>query len=263
MRQAWWTVVLVTFVSALGVGCTKTDGGGGEKTDAGKTADGDAPKTAPVATDPAIVALDAFIAKHTAEADERGRKIDKSNPNWRAMLPKPPLLEFTPGKSYMLSMKTNHGPVKIKLRPDLAPMHVSNAIYLSRVGFYDGNKSHRAVKRFMAQAGSMDGRGGGNLGYALNLEADQRHVYDRKGLLAAARTGDPNSAGSQFFLMYAPYPGLNISPRNQGYTIYGELAEDKKAESEATLAAMEKVSNPGDGPPLGPIEFESFSITVE
>lgn len=245
------------------LGCTK----GSESTsgtDAAAPVDaatGGSPATdaaAEMHSDPAIRTLQEFIAKHEVEPDRRGRKIDRSSPNWRTTLPKPPLVEFTEGKDYLLRLKTNRGPVTIRLRPDLAPMHVANALYLSLLGFYDGSTSHRAIKRFMVQAGSPDGRGFASLGYALDLEADKRHVYDRPGLMAAARTPDPNSAGSQFFLMLAPYPGLNHQ-----YTIYGELAEDQKIESQMTLREMEKVSNPGDGPPLQPIVFEEVTVAVE
>ena len=239
MRGIGGWMALAVGAALLG-GCTE---GGGTKDGVGDDA-----AVAPSTGDPALDAIDAFIAAN----------VDKEAPGWRFTLKKPPALPFADGKRYVLDIETNRGPVKIKLRPDRAPMHASSAVYLARLGFYDGNTSHRAMKNFMCQAGSADGRGGRGPGYELDLEADASHVYDRPGLLAAARTPDPNSAGSQFFLMYGPWPGLNGQ-----YTIYGELAEDAKTESTLTLRAMEEVSNPGDGPPREPIVFEKITVSVE
>ncbi len=233
---------MVIVLPLLLIGCSKESGTAARSSEA-------PPAGAPLADDPAIRAIQEFIASS---------QIDKSKESWRYLLPKPPAVEFTEGKNYVLHMKTNRGPVTIRLRPDLAPMHVANAIYLTLLDFYDDNPSHRAMKNFMVQGGSADRRGGRGPGYALRLEADERHQYDRPGLLAAARTNDPHSAGSQFFLMFAANAGLCGN-----YTIYGELLDEKRTESMLTLRAMEKVSNPGDGPPLEPIVFEDFSITVE
>ena len=254
-RHTWhlfgFRAAVFTVAVALGA-CTEKSGEDGANvgvTDADGQFDGAGPSDgANAPSDGAIAAIDAFIAEN----------VDRDNPSWRFTLKRPPRLSFNESANYMLSMETNRGPVKIRLLPDLAPMHVSNAIYLARLGYYDGNSSHRAMKGFMVQAGSSNGRGGGSPGYGLKLEAGPTHVYDRPGLLAAARTNDPHSAGSQFFLMLAPY-----APLNGKYTIYGELANDAKTESMMTLRAMEEVSNPGDGPPRQPIVFEKFTITVE
>ncbi|MFG0320612.1 MAG: peptidylprolyl isomerase [Planctomycetota bacterium JB042] len=263
MRKSWSMGALVPFalLPAL-VGCADREASSGDGGSA--PADGGAANAVAGAeelrSDPATRTMLDFIAKHEGEPDERGRTIDKSKPNWRMLLPRPPRLEFTPGRKYLLHMETNHGPMTFELRPDLAPMHVSNAIYLALVGFYEGNTSHRTGRGFMVQAGAPDGRGGGNLGYALDLEADKRHVYDRPGLLAAARTPDPHSAGSQFFVMFGASPQLNFQ-----YTIYGEFADAQKTESMITLRKLEQSSNPSPstGPPLKPIVFEKMTVSVE
>ena len=78
--------------------------------------------------DVAIEAIDAFIAE---------TNIDKSAGNWKTRLPKPPQVSFDASKTYYWLLDTNVGNVKIKLRPDVAPMHVSSTIYLTQLGFYD------------------------------------------------------------------------------------------------------------------------------
>jgi hypothetical protein len=104
------------------------------------------------AQDAAVAAVDAFIAE---------QNVDKAQPNWKRKLEKPPKVSFTAGKSYFWNLETNKGAIKIKLMPDTAPMHVSSAIYLTRLGFYDGTIFHRVIPRFMAQGGDPTGTGRG------------------------------------------------------------------------------------------------------
>ena len=104
-----------------------------------------------------------------------------------------------PQNTLVIELKT--GNVLIKLRPDLAPKHVERAKTLARQGFYNGVKFHRVIDGFMAQTG--DPRGDGTGGSKLpDLPAEfSPHVYKR-GTIGAARTADPNSANSQFFICF-------------------------------------------------------------
>ena len=91
-----------------------------------------------------LEAIDAFIAK---------QKIDASQPGWRTRLPKPPKVPFDSSKHYFWQLETNVGNIRIKLMPEIAPMHVSSTLYLARLGFYDGIPFHRVVPGFVAQGG--------------------------------------------------------------------------------------------------------------
>jgi peptidylprolyl isomerase len=109
------------------------------------------------------------------------------------------------------------GRVVIRLLPDVAPKHVERIKTLARQGFYDGTPFHRVIEGFMAQGGDPTGTGGGGSKLPnLPLEASQRHFV--RGVCGMARTSDPNSANSQFFIMFAPAPSLDGS-----YTIWGQV----------------------------------------
>jgi peptidylprolyl isomerase len=111
------------------------------------------------------------------------------------------------------------GRVVIQLRPDLAPKHVARIKELAREGFYDGIIFHRVIPGFMAQTGDPTGTGrGGSDKPDLPIEFSQEPFV--RGTLGMARTSDPNSANSQFFIMFAPAPHLNGQ-----YTVWGQVVE--------------------------------------
>ena len=110
------------------------------------------------------------------------------------------------------------GQVVIKLHPDLAPKHVARVKELAREGFYDGTPFHRVIEGFMAQGGDPTGSGSGG-SQKPNLPAEfSKSAKFLRGTVGAARTGDPNSANSQFYIMFAPAPHLDGQ-----YTIWGQV----------------------------------------
>ena len=116
-----------------------------------------------------------------------------------------------------LYMDVPFGRVVIAMRPDLAPGHVAQIKALARRGFYDGVPFHRVIDGFMAQTGDPTGAGTGGSGKKLQAEfSSEKHV---RGTTSMARTSDPNSADSQFFIMFAPTPSLDGQ-----YTIWGQVA---------------------------------------
>lgn len=150
-------------------------------------------------------------------------KIDKSVPTWKYGLkrPDPFPAKFDPKKDYFATLHTTKGDITVKFFPEVAPKHVTSFIYLSTIGYYDDVPFHRVCRNFMMQGGDPSGRGTGNPGYTVPAEFNPRkHV---KGILSAARTPDPDSAGSQFFLMFTAYPSLD----NQ-YTVFGQVEEGMK-----------------------------------
>jgi peptidylprolyl isomerase len=113
-----------------------------------------------------------------------------------------------------LYMEVPAGRVVIQMRPDLAPDTVAQIKALVRQGFYDGIVFHRVIDGFMAQTGDPKGDGTGGSGHKLKAEfSNEKHV---RGVVSMARASDPNSADSQFFIMFAPAPSLNGK-----YTIWG------------------------------------------
>ncbi len=110
------------------------------------------------------------------------------------------------------------GRVTIRLRPDLAPKHVARVKELMAEHFYDGTPFHRVIEGFMAQGGDPTGTGtGGSKLPDLPAEFTDS-VHFLRGTVGAARTADPNSANSQFFIMFAPGPSLDGQ-----YTIWGQV----------------------------------------
>ena len=135
-----------------------------------------------------------------------------------------------------LIIETSRGPVTVQLRPDLAPNHVARIKELARQGFYDGVVFHRVIDGFMAQTGDPTGTGTGGSSYPdLPAEFTNKATFER-GTIGAARSNDPNSANSQFFIDFDAAPSLNGN-----YTIWGQVIDG--------MGAVDKI-NPGEPPPF-------------
>jgi peptidylprolyl isomerase len=136
-------------------------------------------------------------------------------------------------------LTTMHGKVTIKLHPDWAPKTVAQFKTLVKQKFYDGLTFHRVIPGFMAQTGDPTGTGGGGSKLP-NLPAEFNSTHFKRGILGMARTDDPNSANSQFFIMFGDGAFLDGK-----YTAFGEVtsgmdAVDKiKAGTEANNGAVE------------------------
>ena len=121
-----------------------------------------------------------------------------------------------------LYLELEHGRVVIQLRPDLAPQHVARIKELARDGFYDGIVFHRVIEGFMAQTGDPTGTGSGGSGQKLPAEFSEQ-PYER-GTVGMARTNDPNSGDSQFFITFVATPFLNGQ-----YTVWGQVTDGMDA----------------------------------
>ena len=192
--------------------------------------------------DVAVEAIDAFIAK---------QGIDTSKSGWKTKLPKPPQVEFDSAKTYYWTLDTNVGAMKLRLMPDVAPMHVSSTIYLTRLGFYDGTKFHRVIPGFMAQGGDPLGTGTGSPGYKYAGEFDPKLKHTKGGLLSMANAG-PGTDGSQFFITFVPTAWLDGK-----HTIFGEVVEGM-----GTVKELEKRGTRG-GAPTELLEIRTATISVE
>ena len=117
----------------------------------------------------------------------------------------------------LLTLETTKGPVVIRMRPDLAPNHVAHIKKLVGEGFYDGVVFHRVIEGFMAQGGDPTGTGTGGSDLP-DLPAEFSRIPHDRGTLGAARSQNPNSANSQFFINFNDNHFLNGQ-----YTVYGRV----------------------------------------
>ncbi len=192
--------------------------------------------------DVAIAAIDEFIAQQS---------IDKNGSDWKTSLPKPPQVGFDASQSYFWNLKTNVGDIKIRLLPDVAPMHVSSTIYLTRLGFYDDVMFHRVISGFMAQGGDPLGKGFGGPGYKYAGEFSDDARHDKPGMLSMANAG-PGTDGSQFFLTFVPTPHLDGK-----HSIFGEVVEGMD-----TVKALESRGS-SSGQTSEPLSIVEATIAVE
>jgi cyclophilin family peptidyl-prolyl cis-trans isomerase len=144
-------------------------------------------------------------------------------------------------------METTKGRVVIALLPDVAPRHVARIKELAREGFYDGSVFHRVIDGFMAQSGDPTGTGTGGSGKP-DLPAEFSNVPHRRGTCSMARTADPNSANSQFFICFDDAAWLN-----RQYTVWGHVIE-----------GMENVDQLKRGePPRNPDSIVSLRVAAD
>lgn len=129
---------------------------------------------------------------------------------------------------YQIKFETSMGDIVLNLRPDLAPGHCRNLIGLAKIGFYNNLSFHRIIEGFMIQGGCPQGTGTGNPGYSIAAEFND--MPHEPGVLSMARSADPDSAGSQFFICLEKVPHLDSQ-----YTAFGATADD------ASLAVVKKI----------------------
>jgi cyclophilin family peptidyl-prolyl cis-trans isomerase len=132
--------------------------------------------------------------------------------------PQRPAMSIDPSRQYLAHVYTTRGHFIIELLPGVAPEHVNSFVFLAREKFYNGTTFHRVIPDFVAQGGDPTGLGNGGPGYTVPLEpSDEPFV---RGVVGMARSQDPDSAGSQFFITYAPAPNLD-----GGYTVFGKVVQ--------------------------------------
>lgn len=145
-----------------------------------------------------------------------------------------------------LYMDLKDGRVVIEMRPDLAPKHVTRIKELVRQGFYNGLTFHRVIEGFMAQGGDPDGTGMGGTGTKIPAEFSNEPF--ERGVVGMARSSDPNSGDSQFYIMFA-----NGSFLNGQYTVWGKVA-----------SGMQFVDNITRGePPANPDKIIKMQVAAD
>ncbi|TVQ35854.1 MAG: peptidylprolyl isomerase [Geminicoccaceae bacterium] len=146
-----------------------------------------------------------------------------------------------------LYLELESGRVVIKLLPDVAPKHVARVKELTREGFYDGIVFHRVIPGFMAQTGDPTGTGTGGSDKP-DLKAEFSKLPFERGTIGAARTMNPNSANSQWFICFAPAPHLN-----RQYTIWGQVIRG--------MDFVDRIA-PGE-PPAEPDRIVSLKVAAD
>jgi len=141
----------------------------------------------------------------------------------------PPPFTINVKNTYIATIHTEHGDIRVRLFDDEAPNAVNSFVFLARQGYYDNTTFHRVIANFMAQGGDPTGTGMGGPGYEFADEVNNGLTFDRAGLLAMANRG-PDTNGSQFFITFTPQPSLD-----NGYTIFGEVIEGSDVLSALTL----------------------------
>lgn len=149
-----------------------------------------------------------------------------------------------------LYLELKNGNVIIEMRPDLAPKHVERIKELVRQGFYDGVVFHRVIEGFMAQTGDPTGTGAGGSGKKLDAEfSDEPHV---RGTVSMARTSNPNSADSQWFICFEDTHHLDGQ-----YTVWGQVVEGMEYVDKIKLGA------PGSGLVTDPDSIVSLKVAAD
>ncbi len=158
----------------------------------------------------------------------------------------------------IVTIEMENGDVmKAELYPEIAPNTVNNFISLVNKGFYDGVIFHRVIRGFMIQGGDPQGTGVGGPGYSIKGEFsyngfanDLRHT---KGVLSMARTMEPNSAGSQFFIMHETSPHLDGQ-----YAAFGKVVEGEDIIDKIAAVATDYMDKPLEEQKMKKVTVETF-----
>jgi cyclophilin family peptidyl-prolyl cis-trans isomerase len=161
----------------------------------------------------------------------------------------PPPMTIDKNKTYTATIDTTAGEIKLELYPKDAPNHVNRWVFLARDGFYDGVIFHRVIPGFMIQGGDPTGTGTGGPGYKLKQEFNERS--HKRGVLSMARTNDPDSAGSQFFLMHEDSPFLD-----RQYTAFGMITSGIETVDKIVSAPRDHSDRPKNPTKINKITIE-------
>jgi len=220
----WFAIAVaalaVTF-AACGSDDNDKDSDGGSNTvtaqyDTSATVDANSSEGTPVATSaarPTTTAAAAGTPTSTTTQNQTGGTETKT-------YSKKPDLTIDSGKKYVATIKMDIGDIKIELYPEEAPETVNSFVFLARDGYFDGLTFHRVIPGFVAQGGDPTGTGRGGPGYTIPDEVNDHKFVD--GAVGMAKTSAPNTAGSQFFICYAPQPNLDGA-----YTVFGQVVEGR------------------------------------
>lgn len=156
--------------------------------------------------------------------------------------------------TYQVEFDTTAGKILLDVYPEVAPGHAKNLIGLTKIGFYDGIIFHRVISDFVIQVGCPDGNGTGGPGYRIPAEFNKT-LHDA-GILSMARTSDPNSAGSQFFICLSRRGTASLD--NQ-YTVFGKTADQSSLD---VVQKIGKVKTSAGDRPIDEVKIKKGRVIV-
>lgn len=207
-----------------------------------------------------VAASGCGASKNTAENTNTGSGSGNGNVSTAPPAETPPAEEgpelLGPDKHPVVTIQlSNDKIIKLELYPEVAPNTVDNFISLINKGFYDGVIFHRVIPGFMIQGGDPDGVGTGGPGYSIPGEFSENGFKNKlkhtRGVLSMARTGEPDSAGSQFFIMVADSPSLDNL-----YASFGKVTEGMDAVDEI----VNQTTDQNDKPVKDPISMKKVTV---
>ena len=167
--------------------------------------------------------------------------------------------EYQPTGDEVAVITTSKGTVRVQLAGKDAPIHVGNFVELARKGFYDGLKFHRYVPGFVIQGGCPNGNGMGGPGYSIRGEFSHNGVQNSlkhdRGVLSMARAMNPNSAGSQFFIMVEKAPHLDGE-----YAAFGKVIEGMDVADTIVNADRDRMDKPKQEQRMKSVTVETFGV---
>ncbi len=160
-------------------------------------------------------------------------------------------------KNPIITIKTNKGAMKIELYPEVAPNTVKNFLSLVKQGFYDGTIFHRVIPGFMIQGGDPEGTGMGGPGYSIKGEFSgnrfKNDLEHTRGVISMARSMNPNSAGSQFFIMVKDAPHLDGQ-----YAAFGKVTEGMEEVDRIVSASRDHNDRPLENEVMEKVTLDTF-----
>lgn len=149
--------------------------------------------------------------------------------------------------------------IKLELYPDVAPISVNNFISLVKKGYYDGLIFHRVIRGFMIQGGCPDGTGMGGPGYSIKgefaMNGVENNLKHTEGVLSMARAMNPNSAGSQFFIMHKNSPHLDGQ-----YAAFGKVTEGMEVVNKIAETATDWNDRPLQKQVMKTVTVDTFGV---
>lgn len=171
----------------------------------------------------------------------------------------PALLAQDAAKSPQVLLKTSLGDITLELAPDEAPVTVANFLDYVKRGFYDGTVFHRVIKRFMIQGGGFTPDLAPKETGEPIVNESGNGLYNERWTIAMARTDDPDSATSQFFINLRMNPSLDAGRGQPGYTVFGRVIEGQHVVRDISLVATGEIDGMEDVP-LEPVVIESAEV---
>jgi len=160
-------------------------------------------------------------------------------------------------KNPVVTIETNRGVIKVELYPDVAPNTVNNFISLASKGFYNGTIFHRVIPGFMIQGGDPEGTGMGGPGYGIKGEFSsngfENSLKHTTGVISMARSQQPNSAGSQFFIMVSDAPYLDGQ-----HAAFGKVLEGQEVAETIVNAPRDRDDRPNQDQIMEKVTVETF-----